>query len=334
MISQTHFVKSEEARRGRPRRGASSKDDFAKPIDDFLRRSRAGAETPPPKPGPKGPKAPEIAAAEAMGAALPLTRTSDLLKGVLTQNPDAEVFTIETIMRSIGEERFDANLLFIALPTLELIPDKPETAEVSAALLAGQMAIGRRKISMPQTLWEKEIPRHSLAVAIHAALPFIEAAEKIARPRFKWLGHPVSRRILGAFLFVLTATVAFPIIGFDPLQSISTFAISFGMAEGDGAAILLGVAVGVIALGVIAASNFSPRALKSKAVSWLRKLGAKLGGSILARFCDILGLARLARMLRFDWRSLLLFWRPERRTAARRAAAHPFPPPLELAPSL
>ena len=257
-----------------------------------------------------------------------LLRISDLLKGVLTKNPDLEVFTIEAVMRAIGEERFEANLLFATLPSLEAAPEKPEFIEISAALVAGQLAVGRPKISLPRALLEKEIPRQSLAIAIHAALPVIEAAETIARPRIRWLSHPISRRILGAFLFVLTATVAFPLIGFDPLQSLSTFAITFGMAEGDGAAILLGVALGAVALGFIAASNFSPRALRAKAASWLRKLGRKLGGSLLARFCDRVGLSAFAKLLRFEWRQILLLWRPEPRSSS---AFSPFHAPPESA---
>ncbi|MDD2867464.1 MAG: exopolysaccharide biosynthesis protein [Neomegalonema sp.] len=289
------------------KRTASSAKNSAFAHDDFLKAESRNAKASGATPWGANP--------EAASCGIRLSRPSDLLRGILTQNPGTEVFTLETIMRALGEERFDANLLFATLPSLEAAPSKPAMIEVSAALMAGQMAVGRRGPALPRTLLDREIPRHSLAVAIHAALPVVEAAEKFARPRLKWLNHPVSRRILGAFLFVLTATVAFPLIGFDPLQSLSTFAISFGMAEGDGAAILLGVMVGVVALGLIAASNFSTRALRSKAAGWLRKLARKIAGSLLARLCDRLGLGWIAKLLRFEWTQLLLLWRPEGRAA-------------------
>lgn len=253
-------------------------------------------------------------------------RTSDLLRGILDKNPDTKVFTLETILRSIGEDRFDANLIFISLPTLGPLPDKPALCEVSAALMAGQMAAGRPTLSLPPALLDKEIPRRSLAIAIHAALPVIEAAEKFTKPRFGWLSHPFCRRILGVFLFVLAAAVAFPLIGFDPLQSLSTFVISLGLAEGDGAAILLGVAVGVLSLAVIAASAFSARALRSKAAGWLRRIAHKLGASALARFCERRGLAWIAKILTFEWTELLLLWNPERATAAEGTAFQPARP--------
>lgn len=250
----------------------------------------------------------------------PITRTSDLLRGILTNNPDTKVFTIETIMRSIGEDQFDANLIFISLPTLAPLPGSPGLKEVSAAVVAGQMAVGRPQLSLPRSLLDKEVPRRVLAVALHAALPVIEAAEKFARPRFKWMSHPWSRRVLGAFLFVLAATVAFPLIGFDPLQSLATFSISLGLAEGDGAAILLGVAIGTLSLALIVASNLSFRAIRSKAADCLRRVARKLGCSALARFCERHGLHRLARILSFDWTEMLLVWDPERPRAPRTPA--------------
>lgn len=258
-------------------------------------------------------------------------RTSDLLRGILEQNPDTRVFTLETILRAIGEDRVEANLIFISLPTLSPLPGKPDLCEVSSALMAGQMAAGRPTLTLPPSLLEKEIPRRSLAIAIHAALPVIEAAEKFMRPRLGWLGHPFCRRVLGMFLFVLAAAVAFPLIGFDPLQSLSTFVISLGLAEGDGAAILLGVAVGVLSLAVIATSAFSARALRSKAAGWLRQVARKLGASALARFCERRGLAWIAKLLTFEWTELLLMWNPERANQAKAAAeVQPAPLPAPL----
>lgn len=257
-------------------------------------------------------------------ASVSVARTSDLLRGILTKNPDTKTFTIEMIMRSIGEDRFDANMIFISLPGLGQLPSAPAMTGVSAAVAAGQMAAGRKTLSLSPSLMKREIPRQSLAIAIHAALPVIEAAEKFARPRLRWLSHPVSRRILGGFLFILAAVVAFPLIGLDPLHSLSSFTISFGLAEGDGAAILLGVAVGVLSLAVIAATGFSVRALRSKAAGWLRNMARKLGGAALANFCEKRGLTTLAKILRFEWSDLLLMWNPERKSgaAARAVVEH------------
>jgi hypothetical protein len=124
--------------------------------------------------------------------------------------------------------------------------------------------------------------------------------------------RPICRRIVGVFLFVLASAVAVPLIGFHPLQSLSTFAISLGIAEGDGAAVLFGVAVGLVALALMTASVFSARVLRRKAGAWLRQLASDLGSSTLARVCQRFGLTWIARILTFQWTELLLLWNPER----------------------
>lgn len=250
-------------------------------------------------------------------------RTSNLLRELLDRNPDTEVFTIETIMRSLGEDRFEANLVFLTLPTLNPLPDKPTLTAVSAAMTAAQMAKGQPVLRLPPPVLRQEISRRSLAVAIHAALPVIEAAEALARPRVGWVTRPICRRIVGVFLFVLASAVALPVIGFHPLQSFSTFVISLGIAEQDGAAVLFGIAVGLLALALMAASVFSAKSLRRKAVGWVKKVAGDLGGSTLAKICEKFGLAWVGRIVTFQWTELLLLWNPERnrRPAAGRGTA-------------
>lgn len=261
----------------------------------------------------------------ALDRARPHPRTSDLLKNILASNPDAKVFTFETIVRALGEDRFEPNLVFLTLPTLPTVSGKPMLSSASAALAASQMATGRATLSLPPAVLNQEIPRRSLAVAIHAALPLIEATEKVARPRLGWLNRPICRRIIATFLFILAAAAALPLVGFNPLQSLSTFVISLGIAEGDGAAILLGVAVGVLSLALIAGSIFSVRAMRRKAASWVSSTVRKFGGSILARFCQKTGLAWIGRILTFDWTDILMLWNPERKAAAAQPPVAPRP---------
>lgn len=248
-------------------------------------------------------------------------RTSDLLRDLLARHPKTKVFTIETIVRSLGEDRFDANLIFLTLPTLTPLTERPTLTAVSAAMVAGQMATGQPVLRLPPPVLRQEISRRSLAVAIHAALPVVEAAESLAKPRIGWATRPICRRIVGVFLFVLASAVAIPLIGFHPLQSLSTFAISLGIAEGDGAAVLFGVAVGLVAIALMTASVFSARALRRKAGSWLRQVVSDLGSSTLARVCRRFGLTWIARILTFQWTELLLLWNPERATARTAARA-------------
>ncbi len=248
-------------------------------------------------------------------------RTSQLLRDVLLSNPNVETFTVGQIVESLGGARADASLMFFSLPTLAPAPDLPPLPAVSTGLLAGQMAAGARTIRLPKAILDRKVPRRSLAVAIHAMSPVIEAAEKVAKPRLKWASCPMARRVLGVLIFVLALAIAFPVIGFDPLHAASISTISLGLAEQDGLAILLGVTAGLISLALIATSGLTAKILKSKVMRWLRKIGRRASAKALAAFCERRGWKWLAAALRFEWQDLLLAWDPERRAAEKHARA-------------
>lgn len=252
-------------------------------------------------------------------AAGPTARTSELLRNILIANPDVEIFTVGQILDCLGAERAETNLLFFSMPSLVPAPDLPALSGMSAGLVAGQMIAGRKTTSLPKAVLSRKVPRRSLAVAIHTLAPVIEAAEKVSKPRLRWATCPLARRVLGLLLFILAVAIAFPVIGFDPLHAASISVISLGLAEQDGLAILLGVMAGLISLALIATSGLTAKILKSKVVTWLRKLARKTGASALANMCERRGWPRLAAFLRFQWQDVLVMWDPERREAERRA---------------
>ena len=256
-----------------------------------------------------------------------LARTSDLLRNVLIANPSATSFTVAQILEAIGGERAEASLVFFSLPSMYPAPDLPPLAGVSAGLVACQMTAGVKTVRLPKAILNRAVPRRSLAVAIHAIAPVIEAAEKIARPRLRWASCPLARRVLGLLVFVLAIAIAFPAIGFDPLHAAAISTISIGLAEQDGLAILLGVVAGLISLALIVSSGLTAKLLKSRVARWLKKLVRRAGARALAVVCERRGWTWLAAFLRFEWADLLTMWDPERRAAekAARAAARNAP---------
>jgi len=251
-------------------------------------------------------------------AALPSTmapppRTSEILRGVLANNPGVQRFSVERILGSIGMDRAEVSLLMFSLPAIVPVPVSRSMVALPTGALARQLVSGEKQLQIPRFVLKKVISRRALAVAVHSVLPIVEAAEKVVRPRWNWINHSGVRRAIGLFIFLLAVAIAFPLFGFTSLHATSIFVMALGMAEQDGLAVLLGVAVGVISLAVLAASGMSARALRAKASRWLRKLGQKLGLEVLARFLRRRGYARLARLLTLEWSSVLLLWDPERR---------------------
>jgi hypothetical protein len=239
-------------------------------------------------------------------------RTSDILRGILTKNPGVKTFSVERILASIGHDRLEASLMMFSIPAIVPVSAPWGMTSVSTGAIACQLAAGQKEIKIPRFVRRKSVSRRALAVALHAILPVLEASEKIMRPRWHWVSHPSARSAIGVFAFLLAVAIAYPLFGFNALHATSIFVMSLGMAEQDGLAVLIGVAVGMLSLAVLAASGMSAPALREKAVRWLRKIGRRLGLLTLAAFLKKKGYPRLAKIVALQWSDLLLWWNPEK----------------------
>jgi hypothetical protein len=243
-----------------------------------------------------------------------LMRVSEVLRGILSNNPGVETFTVEDILSSIGDHAFEASLMMFALPAIIPIPRSRGMMALPTGAIACQMVAGQKQIRLPRFIRRKCVSRKALAVAIHAIVPILESAESVVRPRWSWVNHAIWRRLIGLFVLVLVIAIAFPLFGFNALHAASILVISLGMAEKDGLAVMIGVVAGVVSLAIVV-SGVSLRSVRTKVVKRLLKLSRKLGFTLLARYLDRIGQTLLAKLLRFNWSSLLLRWDPERRAA-------------------
>lgn len=247
-----------------------------------------------------------------MPEALIHLRTSEVLRGVLTRNPDVQLFSVEQIIGSLGEERAEAALMLFSVPAVVPLDVPNGATAVPTGVIGSRLACGRRQLRLPGYILRKQISRRALAIAIHAALPVLEAAERLVRPRWHWINHPISRRAIGLLIFLLAVAIAYPLSGSGALHALSIFVMSLGLAEADGLTILIGVVAGVLSLAVVVVTGFSPRVLRRKVARGLRKLAKKLGLSALARFLDRMGFPRLARLLTVQWSDVVMHWDPEK----------------------
>jgi hypothetical protein len=238
-------------------------------------------------------------------------RTSDVLRGILSNNPGVKHFTVRRILASVGSDRFDVSLLMFSIPGIVPVPSPQGFVAMPTGSIAYQLARGDARIDLPPFILQKKVSRRALAVAIHAVLPLLEGAEKYLRPRWAWVSHETTRRAVGLFAFLLAIAVGCPLLGFTPFHAASIFVIAVGMAEHDGLAVLLGVAAGLACLAFELSSGASAHVLRSKTLRWLRKLTKNLGASSLATVLERKGHPRLASLLRFQWTELLLLWNPE-----------------------
>jgi hypothetical protein len=251
-------------------------------------------------------------------------RTSEVLRGILTKNPGVKTFSLQRIVSSIGSERLEAALIMFSVPAIVPVPTERGTVSLSTGAIACHIVAGRRRLNLPHFIRKKLVSRRALAVAINAALPVIEAAEKVARPRWAWVSHPYARRATGLLIFVLALAIAEPLLGYNALHATAVFVMSFGLAEQDGLAVVLGVAVGVSSLIMLAAAGLSTRAMRTKGAKWLRRIARRFGLRTLSAFLKRHGYERLASVLSLRWSDLVvLLWNPEKSAASSQAARGP-----------
>ena len=252
-------------------------------------------------------------------------RTSELLRRILTDNPEVETFSVGKILSALGSERLEASLMVFSLPGIVPVPTERGGVCLPAAAVASQMVAGQKKIPIPRFVLGRSISRRALAVAIHSVLPLLEASEKTLRKRWNWVSHANTRRAVGVFVFLLALAIAWPLFGFNALHATSIFVMALGMAEQDGLALLIGVLVGVLSLVLLLASGLSLRSLRMKAAAWLRKVAMKLGLAAFVRFLRAQGYELVAKILTFKWSHILMLWDPERKSAHRAPRVRPGP---------
>jgi hypothetical protein len=185
-------------------------------------------------------------------------RTSTILRRLLDEHPN-DSFTVEQLCAALGASAFGTSLLVFSVPELLPLPVPGLSAAVGVptALVSAQMAAGYQEIRLPGWILQRTVPRQAVAGAIRAVLPVLQRAERTVRPRgARWVAHPLTRRVLGVFLFLLALAIALPAPITNSPPAIAVFVTALGLAERDGLIVALGVLLGLASLLLLAAVGF------------------------------------------------------------------------------
>jgi hypothetical protein len=159
-------------------------------------------------------------------------------------------------LRDALEDRGFGVLLFIfAFPNLIAanIPLVSSVLGFPLVLLAAQLTYGRHKPWFPHWLTAQTFPREKFTAITLRALPYLERAEMLFRPRLTFMLSWTAERLIGVALLILAVILALPIPFGNWLPALSMSIIGLAMVEKDGLALLTGLGLGVAALIVVAA---------------------------------------------------------------------------------
>jgi hypothetical protein len=187
------------------------------------------------------------------GKALTSRRTSELLRDFIAAQSGSHI-TLGALRDALEDRGFGVLIFMFALPNLVPvnIPLLSAVLGLPLVLLAAQLSYGRHKPWLPDWLAGRSFPRLGFAAVVMHALPYLERAERLLRPRLTGLLSWTGERLIGAALFILAVVLTAPIPFGNWLPAFAIAIIGLALAENDGAGVLLGLAIGAASLVVAA----------------------------------------------------------------------------------
>ena len=153
-------------------------------------------------------------------------------------------------------------MLFIfAVPNT--IPVPPGVSGVLGApliFLAAQLMLGRPPW-LPRIISNRSFARADFEKVVLTAVPWLEKAERLMRPRLQTLAKPPAEYLVGAMALLLAVILFLPIPLGNMLPAIAICIFALGLIERDGIWILAGTIAFLVSLivvsGVVAAFAYA-----------------------------------------------------------------------------
>ena len=180
--------------------------------------------------------------------------TSSILIRLVRDFP-GERLTMGDIVDALQDRAFGLLMLLLALPNCPPMPGIPFVSTVTGtplAFFAGQLALGHHTPWLPQRLRRQSIGRAQLLRALIAVAPYVRRVERLLKHRLPRLATGTGERVAAAVAFVLAVILALPIPGGNLLPAWAIVFFALGILERDGACVVIGAGVTVIALAIVA----------------------------------------------------------------------------------
>jgi hypothetical protein len=160
--------------------------------------------------------------------------------------------SVGDLLRTMHGRAIAALMLIFAFPNV--LPSPPGTSGVLGlplVYLTSQMMLGRLPW-LPGFIADRSMARADFAALVGRIGPMLARAERLLTPRLPFLVNSGTERALGAVCLLLSVILLLPIPFGNMLPAFAICIIALGVLERDGVWILAGLAVSVLAVGVVA----------------------------------------------------------------------------------
>lgn len=174
-------------------------------------------------------------------------RISEIL-AEFAQGLDGPRVTLGELTGVLGERAFGFMMLVLGLPNvivMAAIPGFSTVTGVPLILIAGQLMFGQRKPWLPKVISDRSLAADDFRRFVERAVPYLDRAERLLRPRLAALTVGWPERLLGAHCAVMAIILSLPIPFGNLLPALSICLVALGLIEKDGGFVVAGLVMGV-----------------------------------------------------------------------------------------
>ncbi|OYU98174.1 MAG: hypothetical protein CFE45_17505 [Burkholderiales bacterium PBB5] len=158
---------------------------------------------------------------------------------------------MQDLAQAHGPDAHGTLLLLMAMPCLLPVPGAGTVLGLGMAAWAVAMWRGQSPTGLPRRVAELEMPRHWAQRVLGVLAGAYAAAGRHARARLSHLATAERKSVTG-LVALMALIVVLPIPFGNVLPALALMLIGLGLVFRDGLAVLLGLAMAVLAIGVTA----------------------------------------------------------------------------------
>ena len=182
----------------------------------------------------------------------PRRTLSENLEG-LVESPGDRI-GVRLIADRVGDKGFGILLVILSLPSALPVPAPGYSTPfgIVLMLLGLQMMSGRERPWLPERALRKEVSREFAGKLVRSANRFLGFAERLIRPRMRWINRKGGRMFLGCVVVLMASLMILPIPLTNTLPAGVIFLVGVSLSEDDGL-----VAIGSFLAGLLAAAFYA-----------------------------------------------------------------------------
>ena len=174
--------------------------------------------------------------------------TSDVLLRAV--RGESNKVSVEQILDALDARSFGLAVLLFSLPSIvPMPPGVPTVVGIILLIVAVQMVVGREDLWLPGILSKREFDRKAIVGAFEGLAPRLQMIERVMKPRLLFMTGRVGAVFIGVIVLIMAIVLILPLPpggNFPP--ALACAVLGMGLAQRDGAIVLVGLVVSVVAL--------------------------------------------------------------------------------------